>query len=174
LISIISCPLLMSVLGAAITLALIYGGEADPGLKPGSARAGRATVSDDGEAVHVTVCVPSDDPLTRVVVRDEGGKDLVDLKVYRDGHFNVESGPLAPVRFDVWRFATDAVGVYAGTTNNPVEFTLDTKPDGPSDVMFKDTARQSTYRVQVTAEGEVIPDELGRPLGPDGGVPGPP
>jgi hypothetical protein len=164
----------MTVLGAAITLALIYGGESVPGSKSGSARAGRATVSDDGEAVRVTVRVPSDDPLTRVVVRDEGGKGLVDLKVYRDGRFIVESGPLAPVRFDVWRFATDAVSVYAGTSNSPVEFTLDARPDGPSDVMVKDTARQSTYRVQVTAEGEVIPDELGRPSGPDGGVSGPP
>src|SRR5262245_49589419 len=96
LIPIISCPLLMSVLGAAITLALIYGGESDPGSKPGSARAGRATVSDDGEAVHVTVRVPSDGgPSTRVVVRDEDGKGLVDLKVYRDGRFIVESDPLA-------------------------------------------------------------------------------
>jgi hypothetical protein len=106
--------------------------------------------------------------LTRVVVRDEDGKGLVDFKVYRDGRFHVESGPLAPVRFDVWRYATDAVSVYAGTSNSPVEFTLDARPDGPSDVMVKDTARQSTYRVQVTAEGEVISDEMGRPSGPDG------
>src|SRR5262245_23774943 len=89
LISIISSPLLSLALGSAITLALIYGGESDGGLKSGSARAGRATVSDDGEAVQVTVRVKTDDPSTHVVVRDEVGKELFGFNLFRGGYFNV-------------------------------------------------------------------------------------
>jgi hypothetical protein len=174
LISILSSSLLMFVLGSATTLALIYGGESGPELKSGSARAGRATASDDGEAVRLTVRVATDDPSTHVVVRDEGGKELFDFNLFRDGHFNVESAPMAPVRFDVWRFASSAVSLYSGKTNGPVAFSLDARPDGRSAVMVKDTARRLTYEVHVTAGGEVIPDEMARHLDHDDVVSGPP
>jgi hypothetical protein len=174
LISLMSSPLLMLILGAAITLALIYGGEPDGGLKSGSARAGRATVSDDGDAVQVTVRVKTDDPSTHVVVRDEDGKELFLFNLFRDRHFNVESAPMAPVRFDVIRFASSAVSVYAGKTNGPVAFSLDLKPEVPSEVVVDDTARMSKYGVRVTAKDEVIPDEKARPLNPNGMVSGPP
>src|SRR5262245_57593207 len=104
LLSTLFSPLLMALLGAAITLALIYGGQPDGDRMAGSARAGRATVSDDSDTIHLTLGVPKPGEFTHVVVRDADLKELVILDVFRDGKYSVESAPLGPVRFYVHEF----------------------------------------------------------------------
>jgi hypothetical protein len=119
----------------------------------------RATVGDDGEPAYVSLSVLKDDPIIHAVPRVADGQDVVVSDPYRGLHFDVGSAPMAPVRSDVWGFASGAVSVYAGTTNGPVASSPDVRPDGPSDVTVDDTASRSTYGVRVTAEGEVIPEE---------------
>jgi hypothetical protein len=109
LISSFSSSLLMFVLGSATTLALIYGGESGPELKSGFARAGRATVSDDSDTIHLTLDVPKPGEYTHAVVRDADHKELVILNVFRDGKYTVESAPLGPVRFYVQGFPSKAL-----------------------------------------------------------------
>src|SRR3954447_25841511 len=84
LLSPLFSPFLMTLLGAGATLALVRGGERDEATRPGSANAGRASVSDDGETVDVTVGVLEADNMTHVVLRDADRNELVVLTLYRE------------------------------------------------------------------------------------------
>jgi hypothetical protein len=148
----------MALLGAAITLALLYGGQPDGNRMASSARAGRATVSDDSDTIHLTLDVPKSGEPTHVVVRGADLKELVILDVFRDGKYSVESAPLGPVRFYVHEFPSKALRMGASTISGRAGFTLDLRPDGPSDLVISDLLKYSSFDVRVTGGGDVVQD----------------
>ena len=158
LISSFSSSLLMFVLGSATTLALIYGGESGPELKSGSARAGRATVSDDSDTIHLTLDVPKPGEYTHAVVRDADLKELVILNVFHDGKYTVESAPLGPVRFYVHEFPSKALHMGASTISGRADFSVHLRPDSPSDLVINDILKYSSSGMRVTRGGDVVQD----------------
>jgi hypothetical protein len=149
----------MTLLGAGVTFALVRGGERDEATRPGSASAGRASVSDDGETVDVTVGVPGADNMTHVVLRDADRNELVVLNLYREGAFNLESVSSDPVRFDVRRSSSRSVRLYAGPIGRPYELTFIASPNGPSEFSVTDASKQSLRTVCVDTAGRVTRDE---------------
>jgi hypothetical protein len=146
----------MALLGAAITLALIYGGQPDGDRMAGGARAGRATVSDNSDTIHLTLGAPKPGEHTHVVVRDADHKELVILNVFRDGKYSVESAPLGPVRFYVHEFPSRALYMGASTISGRAGFSLNLRPDGPSDLVINDLLKYSSFGVRFTGDGDVI------------------
>jgi hypothetical protein len=154
----------MTLLGAGVTFALVRGGERDEATGPGSASAGRASVSDNGETVDVTVGLLEADNITHVVLRDADRNELVVFNLYREGEFNLESVSSDPVRFDVRRSSSRSVRLYAGPIGCPYELTFNASPNGPSEFSVKDASKQSLRTVCADTAGRVTRDEEERHL----------
>jgi hypothetical protein len=158
-------PFAVLIVGVAIVLAMTNGEGASPSDQAGLARAGRATVSDDGECAHVTVDVAAADLSTSLLVHGKGGEVLAKLLVYRDGVFTLEAPQSDPVRFLIHR--SDTRSVQLAVNNSRANFALHAQAVGSTRVIVTDGSDNPMHGLTVNADGNLRTRDDAPPTSPE-------
>jgi hypothetical protein len=153
----------LAILVIAVALALTFGRKASPDDRTGPAREGRATVSDDGETVHVTLDTEKADTSTRLLLHGAGGREVAELHIYPNGMFTVEAGRSEPSRFVVYRGPSGLIAMCV--VSGPRALEIQSRADGSAEVKFQDAAGKTVHAARVDAGGDFFsnsdPDHLG-------------
>jgi hypothetical protein len=145
-------PLMMAILGATIALVLTLDDESGPDEQAGPASTGRALLSDDGENSHVTLLFAEGALATNLVIQGEGGESIARFRMFRDGAFIFE-----PTAADLIVHRDSSRGVHAGLRNRQARLSLNSWPDGSTDMDVTGPHGMRTYAVRITEQGDVQP-----------------
>jgi hypothetical protein len=149
-------PFGMAILGAAITFALIHGGEPGPDEQAVPAHVGRVIVGHDKNG-HVNVEVVEAELSTNLVIHGASGEALATLRLYQSGLIAFESMESDLYQFVVYQ--TPSRGVQIGAKNSSVKIVLSTLSNGSADMLVFDPARKPVYGVRVSEGGDIIAHE---------------
>ena len=150
-------PIALMILGAAIALALIGGGESGPDDPAGPKRQGRATVVNDGVTVHATLDIAVADTSTALVVHGPGGEALARFVVGRSRLFSFEATALDPIGFVIRRGMDRSVQM--GLANGRSLFDFHALGDGSAsiDIYSKDLPDKPSIGLGTDPGGVVYP-----------------
>jgi hypothetical protein len=147
-------PIFLMLLGAVGALALFHGEGASRDDRAVLTQAKGATVSDDGETIHVAVEVEEGKASKTMLLHGPGGRDLVRFHVYRDGEFSLEPPSTDPFGLVIHRESSGRVGM--GMALGRGRFLVDVRPDGSAEILFKNAGGKIVHDMFVDAEGRIL------------------
>jgi hypothetical protein len=138
-------------LGGVVALALFLGEGAGHDGRAVPTHARRASLSDDGEIIHVALEVDERMPSNTMLVHGPGGRELARFHVYGDGRFNFEPKMTGPFGFVVHRQASGTVVI--GLAKGRAHLELQSGADGPAEIVLRDAGGKILQKKLVGENG---------------------
>ncbi len=137
-------------LPGVVALALYHGDGTGRDGRAVPTHARGASLSDDGEIIHVALEVDERKVSNTMLVHGPGGRDLARFHLYRDGGVTLESTS-DPLGFVLHRKASGTVVVVLARGRERLD--LQSGTDGPAEIDFKDAGGRILQKMLVGENG---------------------